>query len=212
MTTTRSTTVPGWLLATAAKHRIGAWRCIGGLLLLALLFGQSRWEESWVEAAVFSLGLVLAGIATVGRLWCALYIAGRKTRQLTVDGPYSICRHPLYLFNAIGLIGIGFAAESVMLPLVLACGFAITYPAVMASEERRLEQMFGDPYRRYRAAVPRFFPRWSRPTQPNWVEVHTESFVRSIFDSVWFVFTVGALEVIEALHEFGVLPVLWSYY
>jgi protein-S-isoprenylcysteine O-methyltransferase Ste14 len=66
-----------------------------------------------------SIGLALAGIASLGRLWCSLYIAGYKTEELITEGPYSIYRNFLYFFSFLGAIGVGFASESLLIPLII---------------------------------------------------------------------------------------------
>ena len=37
-------------------------------------------------------------------------------------------------------------------------------------------------------------------------------FKRHLFDAVWFIWLVGILEVIEALHKMDVLPTLFTLY
>jgi protein-S-isoprenylcysteine O-methyltransferase Ste14 len=60
---------------------------------IGVVFTESLWERVPVVASVlFALGVVLVGIASIGRLWCTLYIAGRKAETLVTEGPYSICR------------------------------------------------------------------------------------------------------------------------
>jgi protein-S-isoprenylcysteine O-methyltransferase Ste14 len=45
--------------------------------------------------------------AIMARLWCTLYIGNRKSVQLVMDGPYSLCRNPLYTASILGAVGVG---------------------------------------------------------------------------------------------------------
>lgn len=69
------------------------------LIPLALLIcGNSHWtgKSPFVAAILFVAGIMSVGVAILGRLWCSLYIAGRKDRILVVHGPYSLSRNPFY--------------------------------------------------------------------------------------------------------------------
>ena len=200
------------LLSWLARRRILVWRVVGLVLALGIVFGESRWEGSVLAVALFLTGIAMAGAATVGRLWCALYISGNKDSRLTTEGPYAVSRHPLYLFNMMGLIGVALSTEGLGFALLTGATFAILYPAVLAQEEALLAERFGAQYAAYAASVPRFWPRrWARPEEPLRWEVSPRAYVRNMLDSVWFVFLVGFVETVEGLHELGWLPVLWHY-
>lgn len=59
-----------------------------------------------MSTILFLLGLLLVGVATVGRLWCSLYISGHENSELITTGPYSLSRNPLYFFSLPGFAGI----------------------------------------------------------------------------------------------------------
>ncbi|MBK8065102.1 MAG: isoprenylcysteine carboxylmethyltransferase family protein [Betaproteobacteria bacterium] len=200
------------LLARLAGKRILAWRLVGLGLVTGIVFGESRWEGGLFATACFFAGLALAGTATVGRLWCALYISGNKNTRLTTEGPYALCRHPLYLFNMLGLVGVALSAEGLSFAILIAATFAVLYPAVMAQEEQLLGARFGAEYQAYAARVPRFWPRLQPRQEPERWEVSPHAYFRNMLDSIWFVLLVGLVEVFEALHELGALPVLWNYW
>ena len=161
---------------------------------------------------LFTVGCFLVGLGAVGRIWCAQYIAGYKSERLIDKGPYSLCRNPLYFFSFLGAVGVGCCTESVTLALGVAAAFVLAYPGVILSEEKDLLARFGDDYRRYMAAVPRFVPRLSLFAEPREYVVTPRVFRREVFDAVWFVWLVGLLELLEALGESGALPKLfWIY-
>jgi protein-S-isoprenylcysteine O-methyltransferase Ste14 len=101
------------------NNRIFISRLFALVFLLLFIFTEPKLEDSAWEAILFFAGLILVGIATVGRLWCSLYISGRKSAELVVEGPYSICRHPLYLFSLLGVTGLGLASEVVCFAALL---------------------------------------------------------------------------------------------
>ena len=65
-----------------------------GLLVFALLFVRSQSTghmHEYIEA--FGISLIVAAI--LGRMWCTLYIGGRKSAEIVQTGPYSMTRNPL---------------------------------------------------------------------------------------------------------------------
>jgi len=193
-------------------HRIQVSRWLGAIGLLILCLGTSGWEGTPIEAVTFMCGVALAGIATVGRIWCSIYISGNKDAALITVGPYSIVRNPLYLFSGIGFVGLALAAETVVLPLIVVLLLVAFTPAVVAQEERFLAGRFGKEYADYVARTPRFIPRFAGYAQPATWLVDTRVLQRRLHGALWFVWGVAILEVIEDLHFLGVLPELYKLY
>jgi protein-S-isoprenylcysteine O-methyltransferase Ste14 len=195
-----------------ATHRILVSRLFGIAFVLIVLASESVHKGSVFEAVLFLVGLVLVGLATVGRLWCSLYISGYKDAELITTGPYSVSRNPLYFFSLLGFAGIGFATETVTLGIALPLIAAIGYPAVIEREEHELRAKFGTAFEAYRARTPRFFPDFSKFTEPPSYVVNPRLFRRTMFDVIWFVWFVGIIELVEALHELQVFtPPIWLY-
>ena len=89
------------------KLRMLATQAFVIILVLILSVSESAWEGSampFVSSILFLMGAVLVGVASMGRLWCSLYIAGYKTEILVTEGPYSITRNPLYFLVYWGLL------------------------------------------------------------------------------------------------------------
>jgi len=193
-------------------HRIAVSRWLAAAGLLALAFAESAWENTPVEGITFFAGVVLVGLATVGRLWCSVYISGYKDAALITVGPYSITRNPLYFFSGLGFVGLALATETLLLAMVIAALLALLTPPVVAQEERYLAERFGDAYAAYAARTPRFWPRLRQYATPvTWV-VNPRILQRRLLGSLWFVWGVGFLEVIEDLHKLHVLPTLFRLY
>ncbi|MDD5723008.1 MAG: isoprenylcysteine carboxylmethyltransferase family protein [Syntrophales bacterium] len=196
------------------KLRIHVSRIFVITLIVLLAVSGSAWEVRVpvLSTALFLIAIFLVGIASLGRLWCSLYIAGYKTDCLVTEGPYSMCRNPLYFFSFLGAMGVGFASETLTVPVILLCAFALYYPFVIKSEEAGLQELHGDTFNTYFENVRRFFPSLSKLKEPAEYIVKPVIFKRHLFDALWFIWLIGILETIEDLHKLNVLPTLFKVY
>jgi protein-S-isoprenylcysteine O-methyltransferase Ste14 len=195
------------------RSRIALSKVFALAVALVALFTSSKWRKyPLFGATLFAGGCLLVGIASVGRLWCALYISGYKKQSLITTGPYSLCRNPLYFFSLLGAIGVCLATETIMIPLVIGIAFALYYPAIIKAEEVKLRGLHSERYEVYCNSVPRFIPRASLLTEPTEYLVNPRAFRKSMIDALWFVWLVGLLEIVGALQELGLLPVYWNSY
>jgi len=195
-----------------AGHRILVSRIFAAALVGALLVAGSRLEGILVSDVLFFVGLALVGVATIGRLWCSLYISGYKNSELITVGPYSVTRNPLYFFSFVGFVGVGFATEMLTFAAVIAVFFAIVYPRIIVREEAVLRAKFGDAFEAYCERVPRFLPKPSAYFEPASWTVAMRRFRRTMLDVVWFVWLVALCELVEAIHELGIVKPLISLY
>ena len=196
------------------KYRIVLSRIAAAIVLFFFFTTQSYWEikNEKITFLLFLVGIILVAIASLGRMWCSLYIAGYKDTRLITQGPYSICRNPLYFFSMIGVIGVGCATETFTFPIVFILLFASYYGFVIKSEEERLKKLFGVAFDEYAKTVPAFFPRLSLLSEPENYNVKPALYRRHIFSALWFIWIVGILEVIEGMKEIGFLKTLWLLY
>jgi protein-S-isoprenylcysteine O-methyltransferase Ste14 len=197
------------------KYRIVLSRIAAAVSLFFICTTRSSWEvnnNENITSSLFFIGVFLVGIGALGRLWCSLYIAGYKTSCLITQGPYSACRNPLYFFSAIGLMGIGFATETISFPIAFIIIFSLYYPFVIKSEEKRLMQVHGALFDEYKKRIPAFIPRFKAFSEPENYSVKPVLFRKHVFDTVWFVWIIGIIEVLEGLKHAGILPTLWSLY
>jgi protein-S-isoprenylcysteine O-methyltransferase Ste14 len=196
------------------EFRITLTRIAGAIVLFFFFSTQSYWETKniIITYLLFFLGIILVAIASLGRMWCSLYIAGYKDSKLITEGPYSLCRNPLYFFSMIGVIGIGCATKTFTIPILFIILFSSYYRFVIKSEEARLKQLFGAVFEEYAKTVPAFFPRFSTFYEPENYNVKPSVYRRHIFSALWFIWIVGIIEVIEGMKELGFLMALWSLY
>ena len=196
------------------KLRIRISQIFVGLLIVLICISSSLWDDKapFVSTVLFFLGTVLVGIASLGRLWCSVYIAGYKTDHLVTQGPYSMCRNPLYFFSLLGALGVGLASETLLIPFVILIAFAGYYPHVIKSETAELIRLHKSEFEIYLKEVPIFFPKISLLNEPEEYIVKPRIFKSHMFHAIWFVWFLGIIEMIEGLHELNVLPTVFKIY
>jgi protein-S-isoprenylcysteine O-methyltransferase Ste14 len=196
-------------LLLKARRRHTLWFAV--FVTLLLLVTGSAWP---VEGATHEnlewLGYALVIVGVLGRVACAAYIGGRKNEEIIVDGPYSVVRNPLYVFSFIGVAGIGLGTGTVTVPAVLLAVFALYYGRVVAHEEAYLLARFQADYLGYMRNVPRWWPKPGLWRSPQEMTIRPKFILLTIRDSAIFFVAYPVLELLDWLHEAGILPVLLS--
>lgn len=136
------------------------------------MFSVPRVRDGSVGDFVFdALGWTCFAGGALFRWWATLYIGGRKGRELAVDGPYSLCRNPLYLGTFLLTISIAFYLHS----FLLAFGVVVATPPYLGItipwEEQTLRQLFGERFENYRRRTPKFLPEFKRFHSPSSIQV-----------------------------------------
>jgi protein-S-isoprenylcysteine O-methyltransferase Ste14 len=157
---------------------------------VALLVGLIWWSvetsnPTWrLVETVF--GFSLAATAVLGRVWCAMYISGRKNAELCMKGPYSLCRNPLYLFSSLGLCGIVLASHRPLCALLALAVFWCYHLLLIRDEELRLADRFGSTYDDYRARVPAVWPRMRSYADVASITINLRPMLRAFGEVGWF--------------------------
>jgi protein-S-isoprenylcysteine O-methyltransferase Ste14 len=160
----------GWRQARAIALLPGNVTIVVPALILVLTSGPNvGWGLAELPAAlVVAVGIALiAGgfslwlwtVRLFSRIGRGTLAAWDPTTTLVVEGPYGHVRNPMITAVAVLLVG-----EAILLgsPWVLAWAgafVAINFVYFVRFEEPGLEHRFGDRYRAYRRAVPRWIPR-----------------------------------------------------
>lgn len=195
------------LSAVQENRRLAIILGIAGLIAALLVVKPKYMDPTayhfWLEAC----GCVCMILAIFVRLWCTLYIGGRKGSSLMTDGPYSISRNPLYVGSVIGAAGLGL--QTGMLTFAVLCGALcwIIFSVVVRREERFLQDRFGQAYSAYRATTPRFLPDFRKYDEGTVrYEFDPQALWRTLRDGLLFLIAIPITEIIEILHESGNLP------
>ncbi len=152
--------------------RLGSYAAIDALFCLAvfllfLCFAIRFWGSSYLQSAI-------------------VWNADAKAEKLFIEGPFRYTRNPLYFGNMFMAIGFALIAPPSGAVFILVAN-AYLINKLINHEEPLLRATFGEPYERYFASVPRFWPRLGPvPAQgnlkPNFAQgLITETFTLCLF-------------------------------
>jgi len=136
-----------------------------------------------VAALLDATALLAVSAAVLGRVWCSVFIAGRKDEQLVVTGPYSTCRHPLYSLSLLGGVGLGLATHSMVLTLATLVVLWLLFHRAVQAEESLLATRHPAAFAAYAAGTPRFWPRFDRYHVPDALEVRPRVLWKAFVDA-----------------------------
>ena len=129
------------LVAMLARLRVALGFVFGVLVLvLAQPTGSS-----------LAIGMSVAAGGEAIRIWAAGHL--RKSREVTVSGPYRWMAHPLYVGSSVMGVGLAMASASVPVAVLIGVYLVATLTAAIKSEEAFLRRTFGDQYDLYRSGV-----------------------------------------------------------
>ncbi len=194
--------------AARTKTRLAVSRLFGLGVFALLIGGSSYWhtaENHLFGSVLFFLGVMLTCLGFFGRVWCLSFIKGRKKRVLIQEGPYSLCRHPLYLFSLIGGVGVGLCTRTLTIPLIFLAAFALYYPLVIRKEEEFLRANF-EGYEAYKQGTNAIFPRWSAFAEGENVTMCARSFRQELTEAAGSVAFIGLIALLQGLQRAAILP------
>jgi hypothetical protein len=128
-----NTMVDDWSVRMPGKHwsfrgrgllaSIGIVVATVMVLLSVPMVAEDSWQDEVLDILAWVVFLAGAGL----RFWATLYIGGRKEWTLVNDGPYSLCRNPLYVGSLLMLLSIGLLLDSLTF-LVVTSAVVMVYP------------------------------------------------------------------------------------
>jgi protein-S-isoprenylcysteine O-methyltransferase Ste14 len=190
-----------------SEKRILISRIFCVFLALLLLISRSSWDRNtFMDSMLEFMGLMLVCVGMLGRIWTALYISGYKCDTLVTKGPYSIVRNPLYFFSFLGAAGIGLSSESLLMTMLICLLFLLYYPFVVLHEEKQLASRHVIEFQQYASVTPRFVPNFFLYDQPESYTVSVKQYQKSFLDASMFILIYAILQLLERLHESGILP------
>ena len=118
-------------------------------------------ETGMMISMILGYTLLFIGVGIFLEGWRELHRA-RKEDRLVTDGLYRFVRHPQYTGLFIALFGEGIVHWPTIFSVVLFPIIVLAYYLLARSEERKVEEEFGEEYRDYRRRVPMLIPRWGQ--------------------------------------------------
>jgi protein-S-isoprenylcysteine O-methyltransferase Ste14 len=93
------------------------------------------------------------------RIWATLWIGGRKKHTIVDDGPYRVCRNPLYVGTFAMVGGVALFLKSAVFGVAVVFVWFLYAWYVVPAEERYMRGRFAAAYDDYCRRVPRWFPK-----------------------------------------------------
>lgn len=176
---------------------------------VALLIASALLAPRHPPGAVLQIvALLCVAFACLGRIWCSVFIAGRKDTAIVSDGPYAVSRHPLYSLSFVGGLGLALATGSVTLIAVTGVVLAILFGSAARREERWLGEHHREAWARYAATTRRWWPAFSKWSLPSSTLVHPPILWKAFVDAGAFFLLYALLLGAIAMRASGALPTL----
>jgi protein-S-isoprenylcysteine O-methyltransferase Ste14 len=122
------------------------------------------WLPEWL--APVGVALMVVGAALAVACIATFVVRGRGTpapfdapRAFVASGPYRWVRNPMYIGGFLLLLGYALCAGSVAALGIAFVMILAAHTFVLLYEEPTLEARFGESYRAYKRATPRWIPR-----------------------------------------------------
>ncbi len=196
---------------SASTPRLRLTQGFYALLAISSLFAGAAPRPVLMATLVTSLGFICVVAACLGRIWCSVFIAGRKDVALVTDGPYAWCRHPLYAWSLLAGLGLGLASQTWLWPALAVVVLGLLFRREIAREEQYLAQLHGQRFSDYAATTPAFWPR-RPPTQithvsPPEISLRPDILQKAFLDAASMLLLLGLIGACAALRGAGVLPI-----
>ena len=185
--------------SAAERHRKWLHLIMWSSIFATVLLTEPPRGGHHLNEYIHVVGYVLIILATTGTLWCGIYIFGRKTKELCQDGPYSLCRNPIYVFHFVGGLGIVMGTSRIGLIIPFVAAYCLYYYFVIESEQKRLLKFFGKEYENYCARTPRVIPRFRNYWSREITEISPHHLSLKIINSMNFLWAMVALQLLDAI-------------
>ena len=143
-----------WFQNPAMRRWLVKLRVPIGIVVIVLI-------APFVKVQWLVAGFVVSMFGELIQLWC--FASLDKNTTLTVRGPYTMVRNPMYLGRFFIPLGFLMLLGQGWLVLIYAVGYWLYMHARVQREEAHLRPIFGAPYEQYLAEVRRFIPGRPQP-------------------------------------------------
>jgi protein-S-isoprenylcysteine O-methyltransferase Ste14 len=117
-----------------------------------LEFWGAVWQRQVIGWSILLIGILLALWATV----TFMEMDFSKPTTVVTSGPYAFSRNPMYVAWTLIYLAITLLVNTLWLVALLPVPLLIMHFIYVRSEERLLEEKFGEEYRQYQARVRRY--------------------------------------------------------
>ncbi len=193
---------------SASTPRVRLTLCYFLALLAAAAFCAPRAGSAAWLATTQIAALLLIALACLGRIWCSVFIAGRKDAAIVIDGPYALVRHPLYVLSFVGGIGLSLATASLSLTALTAIVLAVLFGRAARREELWLGAHHREAWALYAATTRRWRPDFAKWSLPPSTPVNPAVLWKAFVDAGAFFLLYALMLAAIALRGAGVLPTL----
>lgn len=138
----------GWTLDMARPAKIGLPFALAAMVLI--LFSPLK-----IGQPVFSIGLALALVGQAGFIYSLHSFNITPLDEPVTDGLYRISRNPQWVTFGVVMLGFSLMVGSWTVLTLLAVRIVMNHFRILG-EERALEEQYGESYRDYKNAVPRY--------------------------------------------------------
>lgn len=128
-------------------------------------------EGSWLDLGIDAIAWAAFVMGAVLRFWATLYIGGRKDATVVTDGPYSLCRHPLYVGSLLLATATGLFLKSLLFAGALLLVAIIYLLMTVPVEEEVLRAGHRQEYDAYARRVYRYWPSFQNFSTPDHLRV-----------------------------------------
>ena len=180
-------------------------------VLVTMLMRPTFAPSSTWATCLEMLGELLIAACALGRVYTTAFLGGHKNTQLIDHGPFSVVRNPLYACSLTGVAGVAVMSGNAIVMLLLPAAFYGLFSALVAREEARLVEIFGDDYRAYCASTPRFLPDFRRFRTEAVMQVNPALLWNAVRDAALWFFALPLFELVGHAKAVGWLP-NWSLF
>jgi protein-S-isoprenylcysteine O-methyltransferase Ste14 len=160
----------------------------------------------WIEWPMSGVAWMTFVVGVAFRFWAAAYIGGRKGQAISTEGPYSICRNPLYFGSFLMLAAFVLSVQSLTFAIGAIAASAVYLGMTISDEEHRLSCKFGPAYLAYCRATPRFLPRPRLLQSPERVDVNVYAIARECRSAALYLWLPLAARLVVTLRENWIFP------
>jgi protein-S-isoprenylcysteine O-methyltransferase Ste14 len=191
-----------WKVRAMELKAVYAWRGLLAALpaIFCIFCFVGEYEN---DLLIWPLGVLLFVMGWALRMWAQQHLGYRLKikRTVTTSGPYALVRNPIYIANTLVILGTVVMSEVLWMIPVTLLWCALVYSVVVRFEEQHLAAKYGDEYRDYLVAAPRWWPRLGSPCG----RAHFHSSCSQIIQAEAYVVMIIAAPLVK---EFIVAPFL----